>query len=239
MLRKRTVELVRADSISPTARALQWRSADGQPFEYVAGQWFDFELTTPDGPLRRAYSIAAAPDPAHPDRLEIAVTRVADGAASNVLHTLQPGARVEVDGPHGFFTREQQRHLPALFVATGTGVCPLRAMLEEELRSAEGPQLQLLFGCRHEADLLWREQFERLARMHARFSFYPTLSQPDARWTGLRGYVQAHLPALIGAGSAPPHIYVCGLTRMVSEVRRIAKERLGYDRRSIHSERYD
>lgn len=239
MAQKRTVELVRAEPLSPTARLLQWRSADGRPLDYIAGQWFDFELTTAQGPLRRAYSVASAPDPEQPDAIEIAVTRVSEGVGSSALHALEPGARVDIDGPHGFFTREQAHALPALFVATGTGVCPLRAMLQHELRSGPGPRLQLLFGCRHEADMLWRAQFEDWARTHPRFSFHVTLSQPSANWTGLRGYVQEHLPGLVATDAVRPHIYVCGLTRMVSEVRRIAKERLGYDRRSIHSERYD
>jgi NAD(P)H-flavin reductase len=188
--------------------------------------------------LRRAYSIASAPDPARLDELEIAVTRVADGAASGVLHALEPGAKVVVDGPHGFFTREDAHQTPALFIGTGTGVCPLRAMIEHELRSVEGPRLQLLFGCRSEADILWSQQFEDWARTHPRFGFHVTLSQPGPEWLGLRGYVQAHLPGLVG-GEPRPHLYVCGLTRMVSEVRKIAKEQLGYDRRWIHSERYD
>lgn len=237
MVDKRTVELVRVKQASPTAKAFLWRSADGRPFEYVAGQWFDFEVETGEGTTRRAYSIASAPDPLHPDQIEIAVTHVADGAASPALHALDVGARLGVDGPHGFFTREGAEATAALFIATGTGVCPLRAMLQHELRVAKGPKLQLLFGCRHEADILWRDEFEAWAASHERFSFDVTLSQPDPSWQGRRGYVQQHLASLVEAER--PHLYVCGLTRMVSEVRKIAKQQLGYDRRAIHSERYD
>jgi len=110
-------------------------------------------------------------------------------------------------------------------------------MLQHELRASDGPRLQLLLGCRTEADILWRDQFEAWAKLHPRFSFHITLSRPSEQWPGLRGYVQHHLPAITGAER--PALYVCGLTRMVSEVRKIAKERLGYDRRAIHSERYD
>lgn len=235
---KTTVELVGIEHLSPTAKGFVWRSVDQRPFEYVAGQWFDFEIEAPSGLVRRAYSIASAPDPLRPQQFEIAVTRVTDGAASAALHHLSVGARLVVDGPHGFFTREGARATPALFIATGTGVCPLRAMLQEELRSPDGPRLQLLFGCRTEEDILWRAQFEHWAQTYERFSFDVTLSRPGQHWDGLRGYVQHHLPALVLPESRP-HLYICGLTRMVSEVRKIAKESLGYDRRSIHSERYD
>jgi CDP-4-dehydro-6-deoxyglucose reductase, E3 len=240
MASARSVTLLQARSLSPTVRTFAFRCDDGQPLGHVPGQWLNFDVPGPSGDLlRRAYSIASAPDPERPEQFEIAVTRVDDGGkASLTLHALQAGAQLMVDGPHGFFTREQGRELPALFVGTGTGVCPLRAMLEDELRDPDGPQLGLLFGCRSEADILYREQFTQWARDKPRFSLHVTLSRPSADWSGLQGYVQKHLPQLI-APTQPPHVYVCGLSKMITEVRNTLKQQLGYDRKLIHSERYD
>lgn len=239
MAGRTSVKLVRTEQLSPTAKAFVWRSADGRRLEYIAGQWFNFDVETPQGVVRRAYSVASAPSAERPDQLEIAVTRVVQGGtASLALHELRAGAELSIDGPHGFFTREQAHARPAVFVGTGTGVCPLRAMIQDELQTPEGPPLRLLFGCRSEPDILWRDEFEAWAARHPRFSFDVTLSRGSAEWLGLRGYVQAHLPAILGPGERP-HIYVCGLTRMIGEVRKIAKEQLGYDRRLVHSERYD
>jgi CDP-4-dehydro-6-deoxyglucose reductase, E3 len=238
MIARRTAELLTVQQLSPTVKAFAFRCADGKPLGYLAGQWLNLDVPTGLGVLRRAYSIASAPDPEHPDRFEIAVTRVEDGGvASRALHALEPGAQLAIDGPHGFFTREQERAEPALLVGTGTGVCPLRAMITDELRAANGPQLMLLFGVRTEAEILWRDQFETLAREHPRFSLHITLSRPSGEWQGLRGYVQHHLPQLVRSPRA--HVYVCGLTKMITEVRRTLKQDLGYDRRMIHSERYD
>ena len=238
MSARRTAELLQAQTLSPTVKAFVFRCADGEPLSYAAGQWLNFDVPTAQGVLRRAYSIASAPDLEHPERFEIAVTRVVDGgAASCALHELRPGAELAIDGPHGFFTREQERVLPALFVGTGTGVCPLRAMIADELRAPDGPPLALLFGCRSEADILWRSELEAWAARHPRFSLHVTLSRGGESWPGLRGYVQHHVKALIG--DTRPHVYVCGLTKMISEVRRTLKQDLGYDRRMIHSERYD
>lgn len=218
-------------------RALRWRLVDGAALTHRAGQWWNLTLPVGDEHLRRAYSLATAPDPAQPSTFEIAVTRVDAGQASIVLHELQVGARVQGDGPHGFFTREATRDQPALLVGTGTGVAPLRAMLEDELRH-DGPALTLLFGCRTEGDILYREDFERWAAEHPRFRFEVTLSQGADGWAGRRGYVQAHLPELVEA-MMRPHVYVCGLQKMIREVRRVLKQDLGYDRRMIHGERYD
>jgi ferredoxin-NADP reductase len=235
----RTVELLATQPLSPTVRMLRFRTLDRAPLAFVAGQWLNFDIVTPQGVARRAYSIATAPNAAEPDCFEIAVTRVdAGGSASLALHALQPGARLEVDGPHGFFTREDTRTLCALFVGTGTGVCPLRAMIEDELQMEDGPRLALLFGCRSEADILWGAELAAWAKQHPRFSLHVTLSRPSTDWTGRDGYVQRHLRDLVDP-AARPQVYVCGLTKMVSEVRRVLKDELGYERRMIHSERYD
>ena len=249
----RTVELVAARTLSATVRALTFRCVDGQPLGHVAGQWVNIDVPTAAGIARRAYSVASAPASAstapalrggasgqHGDRFELAVTRVDAGlGASQALHALPLGAQLAIDGPHGFFTREQERAAPALLVGTGTGVCPLLAMLEDELSDAEGPPLGLLFGCRGEGDVLFRERLEAWTRDCPRFRLWVTLSRPAEGWPGLTGYVQRHLGAVLPALGGRPHVYVCGLTKMVSEVRRVLKEQHGYDRKLIHSERYD
>lgn len=234
---RRPVELIDSRGLSASVRAFVWRSVDGAPVRYVPGQWLNFHLPAGDGELRRAYSIAGAPDLAHPERFEIAVTQVRGGQASGALHGLAPGARIDVDGPHGYFTREGTHEMPALFVGTGTGVCPLRAMIEDEVRATNGPSLVLLFGCRAEEDILYREDFERWAAACPRFRFEVTLSRPGPGWRGARGYVQHHLATIASAPGA--HAYVCGLQKMIKEVRVALKDELGWDRRRIHTERYD
>jgi NAD(P)H-flavin reductase len=124
-------------------------------------------------------------------------------------------------------------------VGTGTGVTPLRAMIHDELRRApaSGPALTLLFGCRTEHDILYRDELEALAAAHPRFAYRYTLSRPEDGYAGLRGYVQGHLAGY--CADPRTHVYVCGLSKMVTEVRRILKEEHAYDRKRIHTERYD
>jgi CDP-4-dehydro-6-deoxyglucose reductase, E3 len=239
---RRVVELVEATMLSPSVRSLTFSVAGGA-CAYTAGQWVNLYVPTPDGEIMRAYSIASAPDPARRERFEIAVTYVAGGPVSTALHALALGARMEMDGPWGFFTRADAPSppQPAVFVGTGTGLSPLRAMLQEELRrggEAAGPPLVLLFGCRTEADILYGDEIAAWAKHHPRFRYEVTLSRPSSDWKGRAGYVQAHLPELV-APLRPVQVYVCGLSKMVKDVRRILKEDLGLDRRSIHTERYD
>jgi ferredoxin-NADP reductase len=234
----REVVVRQSQQLSRNVRGLTLGCVDGAPLAYVPGQWVNLELDVGGRLDKRAYSIASAPNPAAPESFEIAVTWVDDGLVSRALHALPEGSVLKLDGPHGFFTREGLTQLPALFVGTGTGICPLRAMLQAELAADSGPPLQLLFGVRHEQDILYRSELEALAARNPRFAFHVTLSRPDEHWRGLRGYVQTQLPALL-EGRDKPHVYVCGLSNMVGGVRKVLKEQLGYERRLIHSERYD
>ena len=230
---RRSLELVAARELSPTVRELSFRTADGAPLDYLAGQFW--KLYLPDG-VERDYSAASAPDPARPDHFSIAVTRV-DGPGSDYLHRIELGEQVGSLGPNGFFVRDEpHRDLPALYVGTGTGLSPLRAMLEEELARPDGPPQTLLFGCRTEASILWRDELDRWSR-GGRLRVEISLSRGAEDWQGRRGWVQAHLRELLPP--APAHVYVCGLSPMVGEVRRVLKEELGVDRRHVHSERYD
>lgn len=232
---RRTLVLEAGRPLSPTVRELALRTEDGAALDYIAGQWL--KLYLPHA-IDRDYSIANAPASARPDRVTLAVTRVEGGPGSAFLHAMQPGDRVEALGPNGLFVREEH-HLarPAVYVGTGTGLAPLRAMLEEELARESGPSQVLLFGCRSEDDLLWREDLERWSR-HPRFRLEPTLSRAPGDWRGRRGYVQGHVAEIVRS-HLDAHVYVCGLTRMITEVRRVLREELRLDRRQVHSERYD
>ena len=91
---RREIELVETSELSPSVRRFVWRSADGRPIDFLAGQWMKLYLP---GGLERDYSIASAPAAAGEpgsDRFELAVTRVDGGAGSGALFALSPGARV-------------------------------------------------------------------------------------------------------------------------------------------------
>ncbi len=242
---RRTFAVTKSLALSPSVRGVTLSAVDGAPFEFAAGQWVDVHVQHERGAIKRAYSIASAPGslglPSTPSAssFELAITRVEGGVMSNVLHTLDVGAQVDVDGPHGFFTREPAHEArPAVFVGTGTGLAPLRAMLQIATRSADGPPMVLLFGCRSVADILWRDELDEWTRACPRLRVEVTLSRADDAWSGRRGYVQTHLQDVMHGLSAP-QVYVCGLSRMVQDVRRVLKQDLGLDRKQIQTERYD
>ena len=224
-----------ARDATPLVRHLVLGTEDGAPYDFLPGQWL--KLYLPNG-IERDYSIASAPSPEHPGQIELVVTRVEGGPGSAELHRLEVGSTLESLGPNGLFLREEE-HLaaPALYVGTGTGLAPLRAMLMAELARPSGKAQVVLFGARREEDLLFREELEGWAR-EGRIRYEPTLSRAESAWSGRRGYVQAHLGELY-ATVPGAHVYICGLSRMITEVRAILRKELLLDRKQVHSERYD
>jgi ferredoxin-NADP reductase len=231
--------LVRARKITPHVRELVFEREDGLPFDFVAGQWVSLVLPHDSGELRRAYSIASAPNgtPA----FEIAVTHVEGGPGSTYLHAIEPGEKLRIVGPQGFFTHT--RSGPSLFVGTGTGVTPLRSMLKDAIARGDTLPAWLILGVRTEEDILYRAELEQIEREHPNVRVYFTLSRPSPSWKGLTGYVQAHVrpkwEELTRLGHGTPHAYICGLQRMVGAVRDLLRKEMGMPRQHVHSERYD
>ena len=229
--------LTAARMLSSSVRELTFDA--GRDFRFVPGQWISLRLPQPNGEeLNRAYSIASPPR--EDGRFDIAVTRVEGGPGSQQLHTIEPGASFRLTHAQGFFTLATP-HRPVLMVATGTGVSPLRSML---LAARNDPdcadeRFVLLFGCRTEHDLLYHAEFEALAREWSSFRFVPTLSRADASWHGRAGYVQLHVPEMVKSLAGDCDVYVCGLNKMIREVRHVLKDQLGFTRERIHTERYD
>jgi ferredoxin-NADP reductase len=214
---------------------------DGAPFEFAAGQWVNLHLPVEPEAIKRSYSIASRPDGS--PRFELAITRVEGGPGSSFLHALEPGQSLRVIGPQGFFTRPLASAPPSLFVGTGTGVTPLRSMLLDAVAAANATPIWLVFGVRHEEDLLYRDELDALARAHPHLRVEYTLSRAHEDWRGRRGYVQTHVRELFAGldalGLGAPHVYACGLERMVGSVRELLRKQMGLPRQQVHTERYD
>jgi CDP-4-dehydro-6-deoxyglucose reductase len=230
--------------LSPSVRELSLERVDGAAFVFEPGQWVSVVLPSPEGEIRRAYSIASAPrQGALAASFDLIVTRVEDGVGSHMLHEASVGDGVRVIGPQGFFTRPASSAPPALFVGTGTGLAPLRSMIDAAVAGPDTTPMWLLFGARHEHDLLYKDEFLALAARAPHLRVEVTLSQGAAQWTGKRGYVQTHVRALYeelaAATKDAPHVYACGLERMVGAVRALLRKEMGLPRQLVHTERYD
>ncbi len=171
--------------------------------DFAAGQFISTLAVDGNGKLQtRAYSLASA---ANANKFELCVNRVEGGFFSNHLADLPEGGTIQVHGPHGNFTLRAPL-TDSIFVATGTGIAPMRSFTQWLFPEAgehagqdrsQGKDIWLVYGTRHESELYYRDYFERVAAEHENFHYIKTLSRAPAEWSGLRGYVQEYVGHIV------------------------------------------
>ena len=227
-------KLIASREIAPGVRHFEFEALGVERLDFVPGQFTSFVDVIGDKEITRAYSFASAPSGTN--RFELCLNRVEPGHLSPRLFDMKPDDCISMRPPLGMFVLGQQATRDSIFVATGTGIAPFRSMLQAHLK-ASSPAFTLLFGVRYESHLLYREEFEEMARAHANFRFWPTLTRPEAGWKGRSGRVQSHFSEAIG-DRRDLDFYLCGLKEMVDETRSLLKAQ-GFDRKQIFYEKYD
>jgi len=203
--------------------AIDWDGA------FTPGQFLSLTAAQESGDITRAYSIASPPDGR---RFGLCANLVADGHFSPWLFSRVPGDEIEFKGPYGAFTPRPGAS-DSILVATGTGIAPFRAFFGGALSG----NCTLIFGTRHEAGLLYDAEWRELTRSRPGFDYWPTLTRPDAGWTGRTGRVQPHVMQAL-AERRDIDVYICGLREMVDELRAQLKA-AGIDRKRVIYEKYD
>lgn len=208
--------IARIAPLAPGILALEVRLT--AEVRYVAGQYA--QLTAPGVPgldEPRCYSFAEAPERDDPRRALFHIRHVPGGAFTDWLFAAdRTGARLGFSGPHGGF-RYHEAERPLLCVAGGTGLSPIKAILEQGLADALARDVTLVVGARTRQDLYALDAITSLQeRWRGRFRFVPVLSgEPEGSgWGGRRGHVTDYLRegATELAGCAA---YLCGPPGMI------------------------
>ena len=232
--------------LAPSVAHLGFHRDDGEPLDFVPGQFLQVHFQYGDGTAtKRSYSLATRRDlsaGAGPD-VEIAVSYVSGGAATALFEGLEIGDRVQASGPFGRFCLVPgDGNARYLLIGTGTGVTPYRAMLPqiEAMIAERGVQVVLLFGARTPDELLYGDEFRAFADAHPdHFRFVPCFSRelPDAPHADVRhGYVQQFLPEFV-PDAARDVAYLCGNPNMVDACFDALKE-AGLEVKQIRREKY-
>ncbi|KRA79845.1 phenol hydroxylase [Lysobacter sp. Root667] len=209
--------------LAPTVGHYTFVRDDGQPLDYIPGQFIQVHFQYADGTAtKRSYSLATIHDHAlgPGEAVEIAVSYVPGGAATALFEGLDEGGTIDASGPFGrFCLMPADANRRYLLIATGTGVTPYRAMLPqlETLIRERGIEVVLMFGARTPDELLYGDEFGAFADRQPNFRFVPCYSRelpvdrhPDTR----HGYVQQFLDEFAPNGESDI-AYLCGNPNMV------------------------
>ena len=207
------------ERLAPDVVRIELRLPPKNSFRFLAGQYVD--VTSPGG-VKRSYSIASAA--AAPDRVELQVRRVDQGQLSAYwFDQARANDLLRFNGPLGTFFLRPVAGLDLVFLATGTGIAPIRSMLLQLAAAAPADRprsVTLYWGGRHREDLYLDPRADLPG-----LRYVPVLSRGDIDWAGAKGHVQdvlAHevshalAPALAGAA-----VYACGSEAMIHGARRL------------------
>ncbi len=193
---------------------LQLPAAD--PFRYRAGQYIQFLLP---GGVRRSYSMASAP--AESPQIELHLRHMPGGKFTDHVFSAMKEKEIQrIEGPFGsFFLRDDPDAKPLIFLASGTGFAPIKAILEQMQALADPRPVTLYWGGRKLTDIYLHDWAARQCTLMPNLRFIPVLSEADASWTGRTGFVHqavmADLPDLSGHA-----VYACGAPVMVESAQR-------------------
>ena len=204
----------------------------GGPFGFLAGQYarVRFGALPP-----RDYSMANRPDQAI---LEFHIRDMGDdGASGYVARDLRLGEEIGVEGPLGEAWLRRDHAGPILAIAGGSGLAPIKSIVEAALVAGMSQDIRLYFGVRDDRDIYLEEHFRALARAHSNLRFVPVVSDAAGstrRRTGLVGdAVAADLNELTDVNGTKA--YLAGPPVMVEAAVEMLVRR-GLGREHIHAD---
>ena len=183
---------------------------------YLAGQFIEFLLQDRS---RRSFSMGSAPHDA--ELVQLHVRRVAGGQfTDHVFGKMKERDILRFEGPLGTFFLREESAKPIVFVASGTGFAPIKAIIEDMFHRAIARPMTLYWGGRRPKDLYMNALAERWAAEHAGFRYVPVISDalPEDNWTGRSGFV--HCAVMQDFPDLSGHqVYACGVPIMVDSAR--------------------
>lgn len=228
------LELVRETADALTLVLDLGERARGEP-----GQFLTFDLAIGGERLRRAYSLSSGPG----DRPQITVKRIAGGRAStHLVEHAEPGMRLRALGPSGIFVLDPPAgegvNRQVSFVGGGSGITPLVAMAEALVAAEPDARVDIFYGNRAAADIIFRERIDALAA-HENVRVEYVLEDPSELEGATAGLLDgATLRGLLwGQAMVERHFYLCGPEGMRVEARETL-DGYGVPEERIHEERF-
>ena len=185
------------------------------PLKFIPGQYISVKVATT---RINSYSIA---DHDGENKFGLLIDTSPGGPGSKYFENLKVGDKITYLGPFGIFTYKPDPVKNILFLATGSGLAPLRCIIDDllKVRNVQTP-ITLYLGLRFPADVFWQDYFADLAKQYPNFHFILAISKPDQTWKGKTGHI-TDLVAKDFPDASQCCAYLCGNKLMVEETTQI------------------
>jgi ferredoxin-NADP reductase len=195
-----------------------WFDTNGASFGFRAGQHADFVFTHPcmesDGDNSRTFSLASPP---HDKKLVMIAMRMRKTGFKTALKSASLGTKFIVRRPRGSFTLHRDITRPAVFLAGGIGIAPIRSIIQQATRERLPHKLYLFYSNREADDAAFIEEFESLTAQNPNFTFIPTVTgHRTIAWPYEKGHINHEMLTRYLLWLKGPIYYIAGPSGMVT-----------------------
>ncbi len=216
-IKKMPTRVTSMEKKSHDVMVLQLQLPANDSFAFRAGQYVEFILR--DG-ARRSYSMANAPHLG--PNIELHIRHMPGGKfTDHVFGAMKEKEILRIEGPYGSFFLREDSDKPIIFLASGTGFAPIKALLEHMQHKGIDRKVSLYWGARRPADLYMDAWVREQTRAMPNLTYVPVVSDAAAedQWTGRTGFV--HRAVLEDFPNLSKHqVYACGAPVVVDSARR-------------------
>jgi NAD(P)H-flavin reductase len=203
------------------------------PIIFKPGQFFMVGIDINKKFVTKAYSASSSPLKAY---VEVTVKSEPHDAFSEILFQKNVNDEIVLDGPHGAFVFDDESCKEVIFLGAGSGVAPLRSIVQYIMDKKLAVQSSLFFYQKTEKDIIYKEELKRLKKRG--FDVNISLTRESNGWQGLKGRVTIeHLRSVIGENNERL-FYICGPSDFVKVAKKIL-ENYGITSDKIRHELYD
>lgn len=231
----RDFTIQRLERITDDVMIVALAADDELPVRYTPGQFMNIQ-TEKFG--SRSYSLARPT--ATTGEVEFHIRLKTGGAFTTWLFKqAEIGEKLIIEQPTGRFSCNVEKIMPRIFVASGTGFAPIRAILENLFKLKDNQPKWLYWGGRRPQDLYMDKLASNWTKLYPSFRYIPVISEPllEDGWTGREGFV--HKAALNDhADMSKVQVYACGVPVMVDACRKDFVEYAGLDPQNFYADSF-
>lgn len=188
-------------------------------FKFLSGQYVNLIK----GTVNRSYSVAVQSKEVN-NSLDFFIKKYENGLMSKYwFEEAKQNDLLRLEGPLGTFFYRESEAKDVVFLATGTGVAPVKSILEElETSNTDhsGKRFWVVVGARFEHDLFWEPEING---NKIDVTYIPVLSRPNEDWKGETGYVQDILVKQ-NINFEQSQVYACGSNQMIESAKKLLIE---------------
>ena len=231
-------------NLTPHTKSFDLEVEGEDAFPFKAGQFITMDLPISEKRLGRWRSYSLANPPKEGNQLELCIVRLDEGNGTKYLfEDVEPGDSVKFKGPDGNFVLPENLDREIIFLCTGTGVAPFRSMIQYVMN--EGvmfKKMHLIFGTRKREDILYEEEFTKLAKERTNFRYDVCLSREEQsdEWPDHyhRGYIHQVYMDHYQDKNDDRLFLICGWSNMIDEAVANLMTKMEYQPQQIKYELY-